>query len=61
MVKPSVDFDLESSTILPGQKVAAVAAHQLLDFSELSQQEILTALTGHLVVCDIIYGWSLGM
>ena len=47
--------------MLPGQKVAAVAAHQLLDFSELSQQESLTVLTGHLVVRDIIYGWSLGM
>ena len=48
MVKPSVDFDLECSTILPGQKVAAVAAHQLLELSELSQWEVFTVLMYHL-------------
>ena len=36
--------------MLPGQKVAAVVAHQLPELSELSQREVFTDLTGHPVV-----------
>ena len=41
MVEPS------RSIILPGQSEATVAAHPLLDLSELSKQEVFTSLTGH--------------
>ena len=47
MEKPPVDLHLECSAGLAGQKVAAVAANQLLKLSELSQREVFTVLTCH--------------
>ena len=59
-LKPPVDLDLGCSNILPGQQVATVAAHQLLELSELSQREVLTILLGHpapaLLPCAILQG-----
>ena len=49
--KPPIDLDLGCSTMLPGQWVAAVAAHQLPELLELSQREVFTVLTCHPVEC----------
>ena len=40
-LKPPVDLDLGCSAILPGQKAATVAAHELPELSEPSQWEVL--------------------
>ena len=49
-LKPLMDLDLGCSVILPGQLVAAVAAHQLQNLSELSQLEVFTILMGQPVL-----------
>ena len=49
-LQPPVDLDLGCSVILPGQLLAKVAANELPELSELSQQEVLTNQMGHPVV-----------
>ena len=49
-LKPTIDRDLGCLVILPELWVATVAAHQLLEVSELSQRKVLTILMGHPVL-----------
>ena len=51
--KPPVYLDLGCPTILPGQLVASVAAHQLLEVPELSQWEVFIAQNGHPAPCTL--------
>ena len=44
-LKAPFDLDLGCATVLPG--IATVAAHQLPELLELSQQEFLTNQMGH--------------
>ena len=47
MVKPPVDLDAGSSTIMPGQQVVTATVQQLPELSELSQWELFTILICH--------------